>query len=297
MKKFLSIFTALLVLLALNPAYAADIDNYNADFHIVKDKTVVSITIDFPIKTSDTYKFQLPEDHTALSAYIDNQSITPDISNNILSFDLNKNSKINFNYVTEEFIDKSNFLLNMDYNNNINNLQIKIILPERATLKKPITQGDISSGSIYPKPSQATTDGRSLIFIWKRKNITPEDEISIFAQIQPKANYTPLAIIIIAIIIILSGTIILFSKKKKTSSQKEKIKIKKEDHVEKHLKPDEEQIINVLKLKKGSCEQGTLRIATDFSKAKLSRLLKELEERKVIKKEKRGKKNLVFLKK
>jgi uncharacterized membrane protein len=38
-----------------------------------------------------------------------------------------------------------------------------------------------------------------------------------------------------------------------------------------------------------------LRVITGFSKAKLSGLLKELEERNVVYKEKRGKKNLVFL--
>ena len=60
---------------------------------------------------------------------------------------------------------------------------------------------------------------------------------------------------------------------------------------------DEEQIITILKNKEGSCEQGTLRVITGFSKATLSRLLSELETRNVIHKEKRGKKNLVFLKK
>ena len=55
------------------------------------------------------------------------------------------------------------------------------------------------------------------------------------------------------------------------------------------------QVARVLKLKEGSCEQGTLRIATGFSKAKLSRLLMEMEERHIIYKEQRGKKNVIFL--
>ncbi|MFO8016290.1 MAG: hypothetical protein R6U32_04245 [Candidatus Woesearchaeota archaeon] len=64
-----------------------------------------------------------------------------------------------------------------------------------------------------------------------------------------------------------------------------------------HLKEDEEQVVNILKQREGRVEQGTLRIITGFSKAKLSGLLKELEDRKIVHKEKRGKKNLVFLKK
>jgi uncharacterized membrane protein len=67
-------------------------------------------------------------------------------------------------------------------------------------------------------------------------------------------------------------------------------------NIENHLKEDEEQVVNILKQREGNCEQGTLRVITGFSKAKLSGLLMELEARKIVHKEKRGKKNLVFLK-
>jgi len=63
-----------------------------------------------------------------------------------------------------------------------------------------------------------------------------------------------------------------------------------------YLKEDERIILNVLKMKNGSCSQSTLRVATDFSKARLSRLLSELEERGVIYKEPQGKKNIITLK-
>ena len=59
---------------------------------------------------------------------------------------------------------------------------------------------------------------------------------------------------------------------------------------------DEIVVIKVLKLKNGSTTQSTLRIATGFSKATLSRLLMELEQRKIIVKEKKGNKNLIILK-
>ena len=64
---------------------------------------------------------------------------------------------------------------------------------------------------------------------------------------------------------------------------------------EKHLKEDEKQIVNILKEREGNCEQGTLRVVSGFPKSTLSRILKELEERNIIHKEKRGKKNMVFL--
>lgn len=65
---------------------------------------------------------------------------------------------------------------------------------------------------------------------------------------------------------------------------------------EHHLKEEEKQIVNILKDREGRVEQGTLRIVTGMPKSSLSRVLKELEDRNIICKEKRGKKNIVFLK-
>ncbi len=65
--------------------------------------------------------------------------------------------------------------------------------------------------------------------------------------------------------------------------------------VDRHLKEDEKQIVNILKERDGKAEQGTLRVVSGMPKSSLSRVLKELEERSIIYKEKRGKKNLVFL--
>jgi hypothetical protein len=64
---------------------------------------------------------------------------------------------------------------------------------------------------------------------------------------------------------------------------------------DKHLKADEKQIVNILKARENQCEQGTLRVVSGMPKSSLSRILKELEERNIIFKEKRGKKNMVFL--
>ncbi len=69
-----------------------------------------------------------------------------------------------------------------------------------------------------------------------------------------------------------------------------------EDEVEKHLKEEERVIVRLLRQREGRCEQGTLCMISGFSKATLSRLLSELEERGIVYKEKKGKKNIVHLK-
>lgn len=291
MKKLL--LFGLILLLAVN-ASALEINEYDASFNIVGNKVVVNIDLNFD-QTIDVFKFELPKDNNALSVYVDDKQISPLIENNILKMQLIENSKISFNYVTEELIEKTNFLMNMKLNYDVDDLKIKLILPEGASLKKSIKQGDLTSGSIFPKPNQATTDGRSLVFYWHKLELEQDDEISIFAQIDPKKSNLGLILVLVFAGIIVLGLVIYIIKKKPII--KRELIIKKEYDIKKHLKEDEEQIITILKNKEGSCEQGTLRVITGFSKASLSRLLSELEARNVIHKEKRGKKNLVFLKK
>jgi len=62
------------------------------------------------------------------------------------------------------------------------------------------------------------------------------------------------------------------------------------------LKEDERIVLNVLKMKNGSCSQATLRVVTDFSKARLSRIISELEQRGIVYKEQQGNTNMVTLK-
>jgi DNA-binding transcriptional ArsR family regulator len=74
------------------------------------------------------------------------------------------------------------------------------------------------------------------------------------------------------------------------------IKEEKAADFERYLKEDERIVINVLKMKGNSCSQATLRVVTDFSKARLSRLLSELESRGIVTKVQDGRKNMVTLK-
>lgn len=69
-----------------------------------------------------------------------------------------------------------------------------------------------------------------------------------------------------------------------------------DEGLDRYLKEDEKKVVTILRQREGICSQSTLRVVGDFSKATLSRLLTELEQRNIIKKEKRGKKNLVILK-
>lgn len=293
MKRIIIIFFALILL--VNVSAALDVNTYQTNFNIVGNKVVVEVELILNETTTGVLDFDLPEDYRALSLYIDSEPVPPSISNNLLNVELKEASNVSFNYLTQEFIDKTNFLMNMKSGFDVDTFTVKLLLSEGDSLKKPIKEGDISSGSIYPAPTRATTDGRSLIFYWVKIDMKKGDELSVFAQIEPRTNYIWL-ILFLVIILIVALVLIAYLFKLSKKKPKTRIVVKKEDMLEKHLKEDEEQIFNILKRKEGSCEQGTLRVITGFSKATLSRILKEMEDRKMIYKEKRGKKNLIFLK-
>ncbi len=212
-------------------------------------------------------------------------------------------SELKVSYISKELIEqpKNTFFVEevqvLD-----SELWISVTLPEKAVLVEPLFDG---FGSVYPKPSSVDTDGRTIRFHWQTK--TAENTFPLLVEYSTgKQDNTFVILTALGIVAISGVSAFFFLRKKKTSSVpyppiKEKVienekKEKNVKNIELHLKEDEKAVINVLKLKNGSTSQGTLRIATGFSKATLSRLIMELEARNIVLKEKKGKKNLIILK-
>jgi uncharacterized membrane protein len=282
MKHLRIILFLFVFLLLINVSNA--IESYNVQYNIVDNRVVVQIII----TGFGTAKIPIPSDADLIELYLNDVKTNATIEGGYLILNLRLNDELKLGYITREYIDKTNFLLNLPVENNIKSLEVTLVLPEEAVLRKPIRD---TSGSIYPRPDQATTDGRSLIFVWEREDLKAGDEIAIFTMYKPKTDYLSSILIAGAVFLIIVYLILKFRPKKVG-----KISVKEEKDVLEHLKEEEQQIVRILKQRGSQCEQGTLRVITGFSKAHLSRLLMELEARKIIYKEKRGKKNLIFLK-
>jgi len=279
MKKYLS----LLILLLVFPIASSEVEQYSFDITLAYGKAVVYGTI-IQENVSDSIEINLPK-NKALSVYVDGKLTKFENDSFFVS-----GKEIKYNYVTKEFIDNENFVFDFIAPVNISKLRLKLTLPDNVRLAKPV---GTTTSAVYPKPKEITTDGQSIILIWEKMNMEKGNEFPIYVR-YTQLNY-PFWIyfsIIVVVIAAVAITILILKRKTKIITR-----VKKEDMFEKHLKEDEEQIINVLKMKENKCEQGTLRVITGFSKATLSRILKELEDRKIIYKEKRGRKNLVFLRK
>jgi uncharacterized membrane protein len=284
----------LIFLLSICTVSAYSIEEYDYDFYIAFNKVVVENKISFKESVTGVLKLNLPSDADAITVYLDGKDVNNHtVESGVLTLDLDSVETIELNYITKELLEGSSFLLNTVAPGDIENLRISLYLPENAVLASPIRRDTLSSNAVFPRPTNLKTDGQSIMIEWLRENVVEGEEFSAYVIYKTKTGFTALTVVLIAVILVLAGYA-YFKKTKVITQVKTRVKVK--DLVEKHLKEDEEQVVNILKQREGVCEQGTLRIITDFSKAKLSGLLKELEERKVVKREKRGKKNLVFLK-
>lgn len=159
-------------------------------------------------------------------------------------------------------------------------LNFQLSLPERAVLVK---QTDIFI-PYHPETAKIGSTGRRIILSWDISSPKLGTSYTFSATFEKtpiiKDNY----IIYIAIIIVLIiGLIILWKKKRPM----------KKETVFSILRKDEKRVLDVLIDKKGKCKQREIVRETDFSKAKVSRVIVDLEERGLIKKERVGRTNRI----
>lgn len=295
-KKLIKTIPLLLIFLVFtSPTLAAELtaEKFSTNFFIEYNKVLVDTNINFEDPVNGTLMFTLPLDARAITAHIDGGKIDPDLELNVLRIKLYNNKHLRFQYISNTFLERKTFLANVRIPLDTNLLEIRLSLPENSVLERAIHNADVSSPSIFPKPTRLETNGRVIDAVWIAKDVKKGKEFPFMAGYIFPGRTTRNVLIVISIILILALVLNFFYKKSNAPVIQ---KITHPFNIEKHLKEDEEQIVNILNKKEGSCEQGTLRVITGFSKAKLSGLLKELEERKIIHKEKRGKKNVVFLK-
>jgi len=277
------------------------ITRYNIQMYIEYNKVLVEEDIYLKDRTTANLSIELPYDARKIINSLDGFKYPAILDENYIVFNLKNSKHISYSYITNDLLDGDSLITTIKVPYPTDLLTVKVNLPEGAVLGKPLKKGAVSGRSVYPASARLETDGTSISASWDFENIDEEDEIALYVSYKKPLSYVAPTIIAIigAILIMVSASFLAYrrtQKNQKHSIQKKPTIESSAEGMEKHLKEDEEQVINLLKLKEGKCEQGTLRVATGFSKAKLSMLLKELEERKLIHKEKSGKKNLVYLK-
>jgi uncharacterized membrane protein len=281
MKKILILIIAA-ILFCLPPVHA-EIQDLSLDFTISLSKVYVVEEVSYANKNK--FNVELPSDASEVLVNVDGSDYKAENKTFMV-----EGKKIRIIYLTKKFIDKKNFIIDLTYPEDIKNLSISLHIPSNLELARPVEEKTLTSNAIFPKANSITTDGQRMKITWNRSNVREGDSISLLVMMQEKKDYSYIVYILVIVVVILLLYIFIRKPKIKTIIKT------RTSRIEEHLKEDEEQIVRILKSRERQCEQGTLRVVTGFSKAKLSGLLQELEDRKIIYKEKRGKKNIIFLK-
>ncbi len=166
---------------------------------------------------------------------------------------------------------------------------LEVILPEGSGI---ISGDDI--GPYYPEDSVTGSEGRRIFIRWDLEDISlgeTYDFVVRYQELEVLRNLFPVDIrtlgIIVALIVAISFSLYFkFKRKEETIAS-----------ILPLLKEDEKKVLMEIIENGGECEQRKLVQELDYSKAKISRLVKDLEERNLLKKIKEGRKNRLVLKK
>lgn len=250
-------------------------------------KTIISLEFDDNI-TRDVL-LQVPTQHENLRVAKDKKLASYNIENSQLTVSLEDNQELLIVYYTDFYTLNNEFVNSIKPIIGDGSLQVLFVMPTGYRLATSITSDELTN-TVSPKPNNILSDGQQIILEWTRQNF--DGEFALFVRYKKPVSQTiPIIILMIVILLLSAYSIYNFFREPQIKT------ITKDYDISDHLKEDEQIIINLLKNRGGECEQATLTLISDFSKAKISRLLFELEERKVIKKVKKGKKNYIMLKK
>ncbi len=277
----------IIFLFIINTAQAVTIDFYGADIIIQDAGTRTKLTVTFDSRIES---FRLPfgrEDSSLkivkasankgsvscalstdrLKTYVDCAVQNPPDGRNTAVIELESSNRPDISG------GKNTMSTSFEFPFDTKSLSVSYKFPERASLSE-----DPPENSISPRNGDIKTDGKKMFIFWNRQNITEGDILTFSTSYTlPGQRESPInTLLILPIIIVLSAFVWLVIKHKKaTKAVGEKAAVSV-------LSGDEKILFDILKAHEGSVGQKVLVRESNFSKAKVSRLVKELKQRGVI---------------
>jgi len=192
------------------------------------------------------------------------------------------------NDIVDETGDNYRFSVNYGVSVPIERAFVLIKLPENGILAE-----SVANQSFFPQDGNVITDGRLIMVYWNKYNLTSGNDLQYAVLFNmpgardPLFNYV-IIMLTAAIIIVMVGIAIYMKRGPKGA--------KPEDVIESVLNRDEKVIVSILNKNEGKAGQKVLVRESDFSKAKVSRLVSNLKGRGVVDTEPiSGRENMVKL--
>ncbi len=275
-------FVPIILIILAGSVLAVDSVNYD----IIGDKVLVEMNFD----SVNDFELRLPFDVDEVVLNTDNYEIIDFDSSSLLKVDSAFDLKIV--YFTEAYIDKSgNKFFFVVKNQLVNPADVKLSLPVGAVLDS------VEERLIVPEASDIMTDGRKIILIW---NEFADDQIVVSYE---KIEGISFVSIVFALLVV--GFFVYYismlrfrkgSKKKEKRLTKKGKKSRAKKELTRNLFKEERNIVEYL-LDKKKNESWTKNIVKDLdiSKVRLSRKLRNLEQKGLIKRIPYGNENIIKL--
>jgi uncharacterized membrane protein len=304
MKQYKTVILLCFVLFAIvSPsAKAVGLDYYRIESVINEDNTVdntIGIEFDSPIYHLDyildfkIYDFNVTGEFDAFC------EVNSAGKETVISCDFvgmtRDNNLVTMTFQTRDVVkrmgDSMQYVINYPVAFDIKKALIVVKLPPNAALSE-----ESINQSIFPQNGEITTDGKSIIVFWNMKDIEPGNNLQFSVSYNLPVARGPFfeAIIVGSTLLIILTMIGMAFYMKKTPSREQTDTANK--IVSSILNQDEKKIIEALKNHEGNMIQRVIVRETEFSKAKVSRLIKNLKERNLVDVEPLGRKNRVKLK-
>ena len=165
-----------------------------------------------------------------------------------------------------------------------------IRLPPKGTLA-----GEIANQSFFPPDGKVLTDGKNIIISWEKRNLTATDTLTfstLFEVVGTGGLIWDISVIALTLVVVVAMIAVAVYMRRSSAPA-----VQKEVKVLPLLNKEEKKIVDILARQGGEARQRALVKETDFSKAKVSRLIRNLKERGVIDVEPiSGRENKVILK-
>lgn len=286
MKKARLISSLFILILFINHAYAS---SYYAEFNQIANNLVVKEVVHLDKKAN--FEINLPADYSKLD-------VIGNYSRNGSKLSFYDSSAIVI-YATSSYLDNAKkgfyFVKKIIYPENFTNFTMRLNLDRGVFIR---------NNEAYPTDYNIGTDGETISLTWQRTDVKKGESVPVFVNLEDiknNQNYIWIWGIIIGIII-LAGAYLLYKrfekikiKKVAKTKQKNSKKETKEDYD--YLLDTEKKVIEELKkADRNELWQKQIQNTTGFSKAKVSRLIRNLEARGLVKKIPFGNTNKVRLK-
>ena len=291
MKQFLKLFQIVSIFILLLPSLVfAEIRNYGVDVAIEETNAFVKIFITFEkveqknfemFFNGKIYNFNA----TSTANQINCKVLSEKISKINCNFVLKEDKKtIGFNFETKDLIAKIGnvFYFNGDFSvwQDIKEAFIVVRLPEGYVLSE--------ESSILPKDAIITSDerGRRIVVVWRLNDIKASQPLKFQLAFEPTFFFLPILRLGAIVGIFLASILLIYLKRIR----------KPEEVVLSVLDEYERKVFEIIRKKKQVRQRRVVQ-ETNFSKAKVSRIVKNLENRGLIEVEKVGRTNILKLKK